>query len=369
MTVKHSKSFDVIIVGAGIAGASLAAELSEDCHVALIEAEKQPGMHSTGRSAAYFAPAYGNEVVRQLTRESEPYFRSPSHKIALLKDRPALFVSTREQAPLLQEMQNEQPGLQKLNESELLKLVPVLRSGKAHAGLLDTVGGDLDVDAIQQSYLKKFKFSNGELFTGSRVQSLTYANGLWQANGKGWDVELVAPIVVNAAGAWADSVASVAGLEPLGLVPKRRTAILVDGDGSWANWPLTIDIEEKFYFKPDAGQLLISPADETPSDPCDAQPDELDIAIAVDRVQQIADITVRRINHSWAGLRTFARDKSFVIGFDPRTTGFFWCAGQGGYGVQSAPGVASLAKQLCLGNPGAANHRTLVDLVAPDRLL
>jgi len=363
MRVTH----DVVVIGAGIAGAALAAELASDCRVALIEAEQQPGMHSTGRSAAYFAPSYGNEVVRQLTRESEAYFRNPDHQVPLLKNRPALFVARDHQQGSILDMQREQSDLQQLDFAELKKLVPVLRPGEVTSGLLDTVGGDLDVDAILQSYLRRFKQSGGKLITGFAVAALNHSNGVWTV--KGNREEVCAPILINAAGAWADVIAKAAGLNPIGLSPKRRTAILVDADDSWANWPLTIDIDEGFYFKPDAGQLLISPADETLSEPCDAQPDELDIAIAIDRVQQIADIPVRRVNHKWAGLRTFAPDKSFVIGFDPRASGFFWCAGQGGYGVQSAPGVARLAKQLCLGNLVDNAHSDLVALVAPDRLI
>ncbi|MFT6645211.1 MAG: D-arginine dehydrogenase [Patiriisocius sp.] len=359
--------YDVVVIGAGIAGVSLAAELATDCRVALIEAEKQPGMHSTGRSAAYFAPSYGNEVVRQLTRESEAYFTSPDHQVPLLKNRPALFIGRDHQQDSILDLQREQPVLQQLNFAELIKLVPVLHLGQVSSGLLDIVGGDLDVDAILQGYLRSFKQSGGKLITGFSAEFLKHKNGLWKVKGK--TAEVSAPMLVNSAGAWADTVAAKAGVNPLGLTPKRRTAILVDGDDAWANWPLTIDIDEGFYFKPDAGQLLISPADETSSEPCDAQPEELDIAIAIDRVQQIADIPVRRVNHKWAGLRTFAPDKSFVIGFDPRATGFFWCAGQGGYGVQSAPGVARLAKQLCLGNDVDNAHIDLVTLVAPDRLI
>lgn len=359
--------YDVIVIGAGIAGASLAAELATDCRVALVEAEKQPGIHSTGRSAAYFAPSYGNEVVRQLTRESEAYFRSADHPVPLLRNRPALFIGRDHQQDSILGMQQEQPNLQQLDFTELLALVPVLLPGEVTSGLLDMVGGDLDVDAILQSYLRSFKQSGGELITDFSAEFLRHKNELWEVKGK--TAEVRAPIIVNAAGAWADVVAARAGINPIGLMAKRRTAILVDGDDAWANWPLTIDIDEGFYFKPDAGQLLISPADETPSEPCDAQPDELDIAIAIDRVQQIANIPVRRVNHKWAGLRTFAPDNTFVIGFDPRATGFFWCAGQGGYGVQSAPGVARLAKQLCLDNPVDAAHRSLAALVAPDRLI
>jgi D-arginine dehydrogenase len=362
---KDQSSYDVVVIGGGIAGVSLAAELSSQVKVLLLEREKNPGMHSTGRSAAYYAPSYGNDVVRQLTRDSETYFRSSEHEVSLIRDRAALFIGMESQSKSLDQMLLEQPNLKRLSGTEATKIVTPLKREQISGGILDTVGGDLDVDAILQGYLKSFRSRGGDLKSSSEVQSLSYADGLWHVKGLSLDVKT--PIVINAAGAWADVVAKMAGLGAVGLEPKRRTAVLVDGEASWAEWPLTIDIDEQFYFKPDAGQLLISPADETPSEPCDAQPDELDIAIAIDRVQQIADIPVRKVNHKWAGLRTFAPDKTFVIGFDPRATGFFWCAGQGGYGVQSAPGVAKFVGQLCLGGSLDDSFAPLITQVAPDR--
>ena len=359
--------YDVVIIGGGIAGASLGAELAAQASVLILEQEKNPGMHSTGRSAAYYAPSYGNDVVRQLTRNSDDYYRRTDHEVPLIHDRDALFIGTQSQTSSLDAMAQDQPELRRLSAAETCHIVPALKSEVIAAGLLDTVGGDLDVDAILQGYLRTFKQQGGEMKTSAQVRELDHSGGMWRVRGSELDVE--APIVINASGAWADTIAGLANLAPLGLVPKRRTAVLVDGDEDWNHWPLTIDIDEGFYFKPDAGQLLISPADETPSEPCDAQPEEFDIAVAIDRVQKVANIPVKRINHKWAGLRTFAPDKSFVIGFDPRTTGFFWCAGQGGYGVQSAPGVASLASQLCLEQTTNRHPDLLLEQVAPDRLL
>ncbi|MFT4798902.1 MAG: D-arginine dehydrogenase [Candidatus Azotimanducaceae bacterium] len=355
--------YDIVVIGAGVAGASIAAELSLDCRVLLLEREKYAGLHATGRSAAYYAPSYGNDVVRQLTKASHDYFREA--EVPVLRDRPALFIGTEAQSASVAAMRQEQPELKQLSFTELSKWVPALKANVT-SGLLDTIGGDLDVDGILQGFLRTFKARGGQILCNAEVRALDNHQGIWHLKGQNLDVR--APTVINAAGAWADAIAGLAGLAPLGLEPKRRTALLVDGDQAWADWPLTIDIDEGFYFKPDAGQLLISPADETPSDPCDAQAEELDIAIAIDRVQQVVDIPIRRVNHRWAGLRTFAADKTFVIGFDPRATGFFWCAGQGGYGVQSAPGVASFGRQLCLQETLDIENRALVDLVAPARL-
>jgi D-arginine dehydrogenase len=356
--------YDIAVIGAGIAGASIAAELSLECRVLLLEREQYPGLHATGRSAAYYAPAYGNDVVRQLTKASHDFFRQA--EVPVLRERPALFIGTNAQSDSVSNLRLEQPDLTPLNFADLSKLVPVLKPNVT-CGLLDTIGGDLDVDAILQGYLRTFKARGGHILYNAEVAALETQSGVWHLTGRHLDVR--APTVINAAGAWADLIAEMAGLTPLGLEPKRRTAVLVDGDDAWSDWPLTIDIDEGFYFKPDAGQLLISPADETPSEPCDAQAEELDIAIAIDRLQQIANIPIRRVNHKWAGLRTFAPDKSFIIGFDPRATGFFWCAGQGGYGVQSAPGVASLGKQLCLQESLDVTDRWLVNRVSPDRLI
>ena len=340
---------DIIVIGGGIAGFSIAAKLAVDASVILLEAETQPGYHATGRSAAYFAPAYGNQSVRQLTAAGDAFYRHPPNGFSearLLRPRPAVFVATTAQQESVQAMKSENAALETIDEAHLRNLVPILRPGGITTGLLDVTGGDLDVDAILQGFIRQFRNRQGNVVTSHRVRQIDYQDG-WVI-----DAEYAAPIVVNAAGAWADNIAELAGLAGLGLVPKRRTAVLVDPpvEHDITDWPLVIDIDEEFYFKPDAGKLLISPADETPSDACDAAPDEIDIAIAIDRVQAIANLDVRRIGHRWAGLRTFAPDKSFVAGFDPRAAGFFWLAGQGGYGVQSAPGLSELAWHLITGS-------------------
>ncbi len=366
---------DITIIGAGIAGASLAGQLARFCSVTLLDMETAPGYHATGRSAAYFAPSYGSEVVRQVTSASESFFRHPPEgftDVALLSPRSALFVARESQTQDLDELIRSAPDCERLDAHEIKGLVPAIREDVISGGMLDVGGGDLDVDAILQAFLRRMRGFGGQLVTAARVTCLNHHNGRWIVQTRSGNFS--SRVIVNAAGAWADDVAQLAGLQPLGLTPKRRTAVLVDApDIRGVNtWPLTIDVDEQFYFKPEAGQLLISPADETPSPPMDAFPDEMDMALGIDRVQQVADIPVTRVNHQWAGLRTFAPDKNFVSGFDPRADGFYWLAGQGGYGVQSCPAMAEIATwQLCAETnwlePKTAE--ALGKMIWPDRLL
>jgi D-arginine dehydrogenase len=367
--------FDIIVIGAGIAGVSAAAELAADARVLLLEIEARPGMHATGRSAAYYSPTYGNDVVQNLTAASESFFREPPTGFTqnpLIRPRDALFVGTSGQAESMAGMQAESPSLTAIDAVDLARRVPIFKPGILTQGLVDPVGGDLDVDAILQGYLRLFQQRGGELRTRSGVKGLRYQSGLWHIDLD--DVEVSAAKVVNAAGAWADQVAALGAVRPLGLVPKRRTAILLKAPPGVdiTDWPLVIDVDEQFYFKPDAGQILLSPADETPSVPCDAQPDEFDIAVAMDRFLRVVDLDIQSISHRWAGLRTFAPDKTFVVGFDPQAKGFFWLAGQGGYGVQSAPGMAQLARHLLLQTPLPLNYERLqesIEAVSPARLM
>ncbi len=366
---------DVIILGAGIAGVSLGARLSGQCRVQILEMEKQPGYHSTGRSAAYFAPTYGNDVVRKVTAASEQFFRQPPDnfsEVSLLHPRDSLFVADANQQNSLQQLVKENPHLIQLDASQLQERVPVIDTNMVVNGACDPNGGDLDVDAILQGFLKQFRLAGGDLVTDVQVDNLERRKGYWSLHTH--ETEYKAPIIVNAAGAWADLVALSAGVKPVGLSPLRRTAVLIDPppDLDISTWPLTIDVDEQFYFKPDAGQILISPADETPCEPCDAQPEELDIAIIVDRIQQITDLEIKTVNQSWAGLRTFSKDRSFVVGFDPRSAGFFWLAGQGGYGVQSCPALADLAAHLITGDSSIFPDEELtplIDAISPGRFL
>ncbi len=353
-------SADFLVIGAGMAGASAAYELAAHGAVVVLEQEDRPGVHATGRSAALFSETYGNGVVRALSRASRPFLADPPAGFCespLLAPRGALFVAAEADLPHLAALEAEERSsgaFTALSGAEVRDLVPILKPAAAVAGLLEAGAMDIDVDALHQGFLRGLRQRGGRVVVEAGVTGLTRGEGGWVAATPAG--EFTAPILINAAGAWADGLAAMAGLGPVGLQPKRRTAALVEGPAmDFAAWPLVIEAAERFYFKPDAGRLLISLADETDTEPCDAQPDEYDIAVAADRVQTATTLTIRRIAHSWAGLRTFAPDRTPVCGFDPRAEGFFWLAGQGGYGIQTAPALASLTARLITGAADGAD--------------
>ncbi|NWG91567.1 MAG: FAD-binding oxidoreductase, partial [Parvularculaceae bacterium] len=349
------KSFDVVILGAGIAGASLAASLAGDRDVVIIEIEDHPGRHATGRSAAMFAETYGNRTIRALTRASRRFLLAPPSGFAgsaLLSPRAALFVCDAARLDSLDREEASAPDVyRRVSGEEARAIVPIMRPDWCAAGLLDSSGFDIDVAALLQGFLKAAKREGASVALGARETRIARRAGEWVVSTALGD--FAAPILVNATGAWGDETARAAGVAPVGLAPKRRTAMtLAAPEGMDIRaWPLVIDVEEEFYFKPDAGQILLSPANEDPEAPCDAAPDDLDIAIAVDRFERATTHSVSRINHRWAGLRTFAADRSPVIGFDPNTEDFFWLVGQGGYGIQTAPAAARAAASMILGRP------------------
>lgn len=366
--------YDVIVIGAGIAGASIAAELSAQQNVLLLEAENQPGYHSTGRSAALFSEIYGPPIVRALSRASRDFLRSPPTGFSdtpLLTARGALFVATHEQRAALAEFSTSDGVVGQavlIDVEKACALCPSLRQDVIADALYEPGACDIEVASLHYGYLRRLRANGGLCRTNARVGALERTDGSWTVTAAD-GTSCTAPVVVNAAGAWADVVACLGGVKPVGLQPMRRTAVLVNppNDTAIAHWPMVIDIEEGFYFKPDAGKILLSPADQTPSEPCDAQPEEWDIAVAVDRVVAVANIDVHRVSHSWAGLRTFAPDRLPVVGFDPLYTGFFWLAGQGGYGVQTAPGLAKLASALITGADISVEDRQLASALSPDR--
>ncbi len=352
---KHAQSRGIVVVGGGIAGASIAAELvGAGQDVLLLERESQPGYHTTGRSAALFTPTYGPPVIRALTRASAAAFNAPateSRPHPLLRPRDVLFIAREDQTASLAAMHEEMgDALSPMPVADAARRLPLLRPGYLAGALLDRAAADIDVDALHRQYLRALT-ARGEARMKAEVIGLT-------RDGQGWRIttpqgEIRAEMIVNAAGAWADTVAAMAGIAQIGLRPKRRTALLVAPPPgvSVDDWPMAVDIDEDFYLRPDAGKLLLSPADETPSPPCDAQPDEMDVAICIDRIQTAFDLPVRRIEHKWAGLRSFVADKAPVAGFAPEASGFFWLAGQGGYGIQTAPALARVAAALALGQP------------------
>jgi len=364
---------DFAVIGAGIAGASVAAELAGAARVVLLERESRPGYHTTGRSAALYTCTYGPPNVRALSRASGTVFHDGTgpNGAPLIRPRGVLFLARPDQEAALAALETEMAGaLSPLSARAARERLPLLREGYLGAVLFDPAASDIDVDALHQLYLRRFRAEGGTLLTESDVSAMSRSGDAWEIETRQGRIR--SAHVVNAAGAWADEIARLAGVDPVGLVPKRRTAALIDApEGlSTDDWPMAVDCEETFYLKPDAGKLLISPADATPSPPCDAQPEELDVAIAVDRIETAFDVSVRRIEHKWAGLRSFVADGEPVAGYAGDAPGFFWLAGQGGYGIQTAPALARAAAALALGRalpPDIAAEGVREDALAPTR--
>ncbi len=332
-----------------MAGASVAAELAVDNNVMILEMERQPGYHSTGRSAATYIASYGNQCIRKLNRASESFLQNPPNEICehtLLSPRGFLHLAKPGAEALMQEVLDDAPSIQEITPDQAIKRVPVLHREAIGRVALETEAMDIDVNALHSGYLRCFKARGGRLVCEARVERLWREHSLWQIQTTAG--RFSAPVVVNAAGAWADQLAQSAGIPPIGLTPMRRTVAIIPAPAGHhvADWPLVYDVQDNYYFKPEAGKLLLSPSDETPVEPHDAYAEDLDIAIAVDALEQAVNFKVSRIEHNWAGLRTFAPDRSTVVGFEPTRQGFFWLAGQGGYGIQTAPAMARLAASL-----------------------
>jgi D-arginine dehydrogenase len=352
-------TFDFLVVGSGIAGASVAASLAAKASVALIEREAAHGYHATGRSAALYAASYGNEAIRAITRASRAFFDGPPEGFAaqrILSPRGWLYIARRDELDSLQSLCDGSLAsgvpVERIGEAEARAYCPVLRPGYVASAGYEPTAMDIDVDALHQGYLRQACRLGGSIRLEAELVGLERVGGAWTARLADGQT-LTAKVVIDAAGAWADWVAALAGARPVGLTALKRTAILLDEPPGVVSrgWPAVIDADERFYFKPEAGKILASPADETPSEPRDAFSDEMDVAICIERVQQAADIPVRRVSRAWAGLRTFAPDRTPVIGYDPVVEGFFWLAGQGGYGVQTAPAAGRLAAALAVGEP------------------
>jgi D-arginine dehydrogenase len=371
------KRCDFLVIGAGIAGASAAYELAACGRVLVLERESQPGYHTTGRSAALFTETYGNATMRALTRASKSFLTSPPAGFAsvpLLAPRGTLLVARADQRAALERTFAECSALvgnlELWTGAQVRERVPVFTEAQVDGGLWETDAMDIDVHALHQGFLRGLRARGGEVVCNAEVIALEREGATWRVETR---IErYAAPVVVNAAGAWADEIGRRAAAEPIGLVPKRRTAITFDAPrgASIERWPAVIDVDEQWYFKPDAGRILASPADETPSAPCDAQPDEYDIAVLIDRITTATTLAVARIHAKWAGLRSFVADKTVVAGFDPRQRGFFWLAGQGGYGIQTAPAAGRVAAALARGEPLPEDVQALgvrAGDLAPDR--
>jgi D-arginine dehydrogenase len=349
-----SGTSDAIVIGAGIAGASLAAALASTHRVRLLEMEERAAYHTTGRSAALYEPNYGPPVIRALTLASKPWFDAPPEGFAaspILTHRPTYFVVTRDQTGLEKEFLAEVTGIETLPLADARSNVPILRIEALAAAYVDPVTADIDVDLLHQSFLRRMRKSGGELTTEAEAMAIERRDGAWHVTTRAGTFS--APVVVNAAGAWGDVVAARAGVRPVGLQPKRRSVALIPPpDGrDVRDWPAVADIGETVYFKPTGGALLVSPADATPVEPHDAFADDMALAEGLDRFQAIADVEVTHLQRSWGGLRTFAPDGNPVVGYDPETPGFFWLVGQGGYGIQTSPALSEFAAALIRGEP------------------
>lgn len=366
---------DVLIIGGGMAGASCGYFLAERAEVVLLEREEQPGYHTTGRSAALFYESYGNAVIRRITRATRGFLESPPDGFAagpILSPRGMLTVATAELVGRLEAMSGQDlgPRTETVEGDALFSLAPFLRRERIVKGVYEPDAMDIDVNVLLQGFLRGLRARGGRTVTDAEVRSLRRIGAVWRLETRAGSFE--APVVVNAAGAWCDAIAGMAGVPPVGLVPKRRTAFTFDppAGAEVARWPGVDLCDESWYVIPNAGRILGSPADETPSEPCDAQPDEYDVAVAVDRIMTDTSFDIRRLASRWAGLRSFVADKSPVVGFDPAADGFLWLAGQGGYGIQTSAGMGRLSAALALGHgvPAdlAALGLTAAD-VAPDR--
>ncbi|MFO1172185.1 MAG: FAD-binding oxidoreductase [Hyphomicrobiaceae bacterium] len=354
-----STSTDIIVIGAGIAGASVAAELArEGAKVVLLEREDQPGYHSTGRSAALYIETYGPEQIRRLTRAGREWFLNPPAGLTetpLMTPSGVILLGYEGEADLLKGAVSEAEltgsKVDVLSPEECIKRAPILKRDRLIGGVFDASALAMDASGIHQARLKQLKRHGGSLVCKAEVTGLKHGQGKWTVTTKAGD--FTAPTVVNAAGAWADVVAGMAGVKKVGLTPKRRTGVIVPlpAGQSPVGWPCVGDIKSTWYFKPEGGKLMVSPADETPVEPQDIQPDEMDVALAIDRFMQATTVNVKRPERTWAGLRSFVADKELVVGFAPDADGFFWLAAQGGYGIQSSAGVSVLASALVQKKP------------------
>lgn len=372
-----SETFGFAVIGAGIAGALVAAELTCHASVLILEMERQPGYHTTGRSAAVFAPGYGPKPIRTLTRASTSFFENPPDglsDIQLVKPLDVIMIAREDQVQALDGFLSEvstERGISRIGADEIGRRHLLLKPGYAESGALDTSGSDIDVNILHHGFLAFCKHAGGKLVTGARAEKLSWVDGVWEIRTTAGSFK--AATIVNTAGAWADELGKMAGAETIGLVAKRRTAMMIDAplEIDTDSLPLIVDIGEKFYMKPDVGRLLISPANEDPMEPCDVQLEEMDIAICADRIEKAFNIEVRSISNKWAGLRSFVADRCPVVGYSDVVKNFFWLAGQGGYGIQTSPALSRYAAALALGNnipADISNEGLSTQSLAPNRL-
>lgn len=369
---------DFLVIGGGIAGASVAYFLAPHGRVILLEREAQPGYHSTGRSAALFDESYGSPQVNALTRASRAFFEAPPAGFceqALLSPRGAITIAEPGQEAALadywEQLRHTTPSATLLTAEQACAILPVLRPEKVLGATLNPDPADMEVHALHQGFLRGLARAGGSVVCQAEVTSMQYQDGLWQVQAGGQSYE--APIVINAAGAWVDVIAKLAGVQPLGLQAKRRSAmIFAPPEGlDCRRWPMAFGIAEDWYLKPDAAALLGSPANVDPVEPQDVQPEELDIAMAIDAIEQMTTLQIRRPSRTWAGLRSFVADGDLVGGFEPQAPGFFWLAGQGGYGVMTSPAMGEACAAIARGQEMPAHLERFgltAQMLSPQRL-
>jgi D-arginine dehydrogenase len=359
---------DILVIGGGIAGLSAAAALADHAQVTVLEAEEQIGFHSSGRSATMLHYALGDRLVRALTLASRGFFDDPPDDftdVPIGKPMPVLIFAREDERADLDALDADIAPfaeLERLDQAGVHQLCPLLNDAAVH-GIADRRGIRLDPHALLQGNLRQLRRSGGRLVTGARVAAIRREGSAWMVTTEAGEV-YAAPILVNAAGSWADQVATLAGVRPLGLEPKRRTIITFDAPPGTAldGLPFAKTVGDELYFAPESGRLFASPMDEVPSDPCDAQPDDYEVALAAYRMEERTVVKVERIHSKWAGLRTFAPDRHPVAGFATDAEGFFWLAGQGGFGLQTSPAMAASVAALLAGAPWPAADVTAEDL-------
>jgi len=354
--MSNDNAHDFIVIGGGIAGASIAYWLSNDHNVVILEQEDQPGYHTTGRSVAVHTEAYGPREVRALAKASADFIFNPPEgfsDVPLQHPLGLVFIATPEQKndlhAALEMVRQLNPNIHEISLEDVKRMCPVINTDILEAAFYDPDTIGLDVNAIHQGYLRHHKKCGGQVVCGAEVQTMERVGEEWVVStGAG---EFRAPVVVNASGAWADVVAGIAGARGIGIVPKRRTCITFDAPEGEdiSSWPGIMDMHENYYFKADAGQIVGSLGDETPDRPHDVQPDDYDVAVTVDRIEKATTMEINRLGHQWAGLRCFVEDKLPVIGYAPDREGFFWCAGQGGYGIATSYALGKAAANLATG--------------------
>ncbi|TFI59698.1 FAD-binding oxidoreductase [Sphingomonas parva] len=372
---------DVLILGGGIAGLSAAAHLARHMRVTVIEAEDALGYHSSGRSVSFSHYGIGNAAVRGLTAWSRSFYEAQPAGFCdtpLARPVPTIYLAREETLPALEalhaEMARFTDAVRWIGPAEIEALCPVVRTGAGQAvkAVLDPTGLKLDADALLQSFARQVRAAGSEILTGQRIAAIEATGEGWRVRSEGGESR-TARILVNAAGAWGDRMAALAGVAPIGLQPKRRTIIVVDPPAGTdvSAWPFVHSAGGDFYMLPEAGQILVSPVDEVEDDPCDARPEDYDVALAAHQLEQYTTLPVPRIAHRWAGLRSFVADRVPTAGFDREAPGFFWLVGQGGYGLQTAPAMAAIVEALITGSAWPEGLDALgvgPAQVTPDRL-